>query len=254
MPVTDQRLVVVQRVEIVEPRGLADIGHHDHAQTQPFRRARRARHEAPHVHRGRRAGQQTFAIAQPGRDLGVMRAQHAVHRIDVQAQPVPQRHALRGAAQEAGMAMRVDQAGHQHGAAQILALRVRRADGNVRDRADCDDLVVAYQHGAVGDDAVLRIHRQDGVRRQHDFLHGVSALLVGLGQVMPDACQGAGAGQGGWHAPCVTIVADRHKGHCRCGYRTARITGSRAAARLCPPRTSSISAAPRAASKPSPTG
>ena len=98
---------------------------------------------------GRRAAEHALGIAEPGRGLGLVRLQHAVHRVDVQRQPVPDRQMLGRAAQEAGMHMRIDQPGHEQPVARGGRPSLPGcACGQFRRRADRRDTIAAKRGSA----------------------------------------------------------------------------------------------------------
>ena len=72
-----------------------------------------------------------------------------MHRVDVDLEPLPDREVLRGAAQDAGVVVRVDQAGQQDGLAERLLLRLRVRRAQRRRVADRGDRVAVDEHAGV---------------------------------------------------------------------------------------------------------
>ena len=73
--------------------------------------AGRALHEPPHVHHRDGAGAQALGVGQAAGRLGDLGGQRLVGRVDVGLEPVPQRHRLGRAAQQARVQVAVVQAG-----------------------------------------------------------------------------------------------------------------------------------------------
>jgi hypothetical protein len=93
--------------------------------------------------------------------------QNPVHRIDVEAQPIPDCQTFGRSAQNAGVQVRVDQTGHQKPIMQSsnrpvwisLHYSVERTDRDDAIAADCDR---SLREGPVGG-----VHRHDNVGRQN---------------------------------------------------------------------------------------
>jgi hypothetical protein len=144
----------------------------DGADSQPGRGPGAAVHEAPHIHDGRRAGEQGFGVTQPGGDLGLAGSEDAVHRVDVLCQPFPDRQALGGAAQQAGVGMGIDQAGHQQPVLQPPDRDARVRGEDRGRRANGLDAAVGADRGrAVRYDGVGRVHRDQCVGVENGWVH-----------------------------------------------------------------------------------
>ena len=107
----EQRPVGVDRLEVVVAGLVGDVGHERGPDAQPLGDRRRPLHEPPHVHDRRRAGQQPLGVALQRGGPGDLGRQRPVGRVDVGAQPVPQRQRLGGPPQEPGVQVAVVQAG-----------------------------------------------------------------------------------------------------------------------------------------------
>ena len=86
----------------------------------------------------------------------------------------------------AGVAVGVDEAGHDH-----LAMGVDGACGAVLGldlgaRAHCDDAVAFDRHGAVVDDAPLRVHGDDRAAGDENVRHCCLPAIVPTVEMLPE--------------------------------------------------------------------
>ena len=143
----EQTTVRLERLEVVE-LAVGDVGDEGGAQPDGLGRRRGALHVAPHVHHRRRAREHALGVAvqrRGGRDL---RRHRLVRGVDVGLQPVPQRHRLRGAAQETGVQVRVVESGQHRVTGEVddLGAGRTRIGVDLLDRADREDLVTVDEH------------------------------------------------------------------------------------------------------------
>src|SRR6266511_1197674 len=136
-------------LEVVVPREIGDVGRQRGPDADPFGRARRPLHEPPHVEDRRGAEADALRVAQERGRLGDLGGECPVGRIDVGAEPVPQRHRLGRAPEEAGVQVAVLEPGddrvtggvHDPGAAGVVRRvdRIHRTDGH--------DVAAVHQNG-----------------------------------------------------------------------------------------------------------
>jgi hypothetical protein len=107
---------------------------------------------------------------------------------DVERQPLPDRQAFGRAAQNARVAVRVDEAGHQQPIGQVLHGDCRVIAPQFGEPADRRDAVAADEHSAVRDDAVSRVHRQHKIGSQNLFVirHGSQPHSAALPHRFPE--------------------------------------------------------------------
>ena len=131
-PLAEHALVVVEGVEVVEVGVFADVVDGDDAVAERLCRPRGTVHVAPHVDDRRGARQQSFGVAEPRGGLGLFRPEHAVHGVDVQAQPLPDGQVLGRPAQHPGVVVCVDETRHHQAVGQIDDLGVGVTGPQVR--------------------------------------------------------------------------------------------------------------------------
>jgi hypothetical protein len=96
-----------------------------------------------------------------------------MHGVDVLLQPFPDGQAFGGAAQQAGVAVRVDQTRHQQTIRQALDRYAGVSCQQGRCIAYCLDAPVrADQYGAIGEHIVIGIHREQDVGLKDERVHG----------------------------------------------------------------------------------
>jgi hypothetical protein len=110
-----------------------------------------------------------------------MRLQHAVHRVDVQRQPVPNRQVLGRASQEAGVRMRVDEAGHEHRVGKPLHRYTGLRGLQIRKRTDSGDAAVFHENRATRQHGIRGVHRKQRITGEDERFrrHGMLPSEVG---------------------------------------------------------------------------
>ncbi len=157
----EQPPVRLDRLEVVEAVLVGHVRDQGGAEADGLGRRGRTLHEAPHVHHRRRAREHALGVAVERGHGGDLRRQRLVRGVDVGLEPVPQRHRLRGAAQEAGVQVGVVQAG-DHGA----------PGGVDHGGAGRPRVGVELRHPADGDDGLAVDEDRPGIEGGRPSGHG----------------------------------------------------------------------------------
>ena len=147
---SSRRRLRLEGLEVVVALLVGDVGHEGGPDAEQVGDLGRALHEAPHVHHRRGAAPERLGVAEQRRRLGDLRGHRLVGGVDVGLEPVPQRHRLGGAAQQARVEVAVVQPGDHRVAGGVDDLGALRAGVGVEDldRADGDDRVALDEHRA----------------------------------------------------------------------------------------------------------